>query len=97
MRETREIRDKLKQTKLLGLFTRVSGDLLKTDMEGNGTGYTSDASIFTWALRNPSTKAGFYVLAHSKSSSRDVTTTSLNVNTTAGMCCDCEGEKSSHG
>ncbi|GMF93886.1 unnamed protein product [Aspergillus oryzae] len=36
LRETREIRDKLKQTKLLGLFTRVSKDLLKTYMEGNG-------------------------------------------------------------
>lgn len=85
LRETREIRDKLKQTKLLGLFTRVSSDLLQTYMEGNGTGYTSEDSIFTWALRNPSTQAGFYVLAHSKSSSREVTTTSLDVNTTAGM------------
>ncbi|CAG8313285.1 unnamed protein product [Penicillium nalgiovense] len=84
MRETREIRDKLKQTKLVGLFTRVSSGLLQTQMEGNGTGYTSDASIYTWALRNPETHAGFYVLAHSTSSSRAVTTTSLNVNTTAG-------------
>lgn len=86
MRETREIRDKLKQTKLIGLFTRVSSGLLQTQMEGNGTGYTSDASIYTWALRNPETHAGFYVLAHSTSSSRAVTTTSLNVNTSAGMC-----------
>ncbi|KAJ5911286.1 beta-galactosidase C [Penicillium subrubescens] len=84
LRETREIQDKLKQTKLIGLFTRVSKGLLQTDMEGNGTGYTSDASIYTWALRNPETKAGFYVLAHSTSSSRAVTTFSLNVNTTAG-------------
>ncbi|KAJ5298628.1 lung carbonyl reductase [Penicillium atrosanguineum] len=84
LRETREVRDKLKQTKLLGLFTRVSSGLLQTDMEGNGTGYTSDDSIYTWALRNPDTQAGFYVLAHSSSPSRDVTTFSLNVNTTAG-------------
>ncbi|KAJ6082242.1 hypothetical protein N7499_007116 [Penicillium canescens] len=84
LRETREIRDKLKQTKLLGLFTRVSSDLLQTQMEGNGTGYTSDASIYTWALRNPETEAGFYVLAHATSSSRAVTTFSLNVNTSAG-------------
>jgi beta-galactosidase len=86
LRETREVRDKLKQTKLLGLFTRVSSGLLQTQMEGNGTGYTSDASIFTWALRNPETKAGFYVLAHASSASRDVTTFSLNVNTSVGMC-----------
>ncbi|KAJ5364416.1 beta-galactosidase C [Penicillium cataractarum] len=84
LRETREIQDKLKQTKLIGLFTRVSSGLLQTAMEGNGTGYTSDASIYTWALRNPETDAGFYVLAHSTSSSRAVTTFSLNVNTSAG-------------
>ncbi|KAK9851439.1 Glycoside hydrolase [Penicillium brevicompactum] len=84
MRETREIRDKLKQTKLIGLFTRVSSGLLKTEMEGNGTGYTSDASIYTWALRNPDTQAGFYVLAHATSSSRAVTSFSLNANTSAG-------------
>lgn len=40
LRETRQIRDKLSQTKLIGLFTRVSTDLLKTDMIGNGTGYS---------------------------------------------------------
>ncbi|KAL4896432.1 glycoside hydrolase superfamily [Aspergillus ambiguus] len=84
LRETREVRDKLKQTKLLGLFTRVSADLLKTDMEGNGTAYTSDASIFTWALRNPDTNAGFYVVAHASSPSRAVTSFALNVNTSAG-------------
>ncbi|EAL88520.1 hypothetical protein KXW98_002339 [Aspergillus fumigatus] len=84
LRETREIRDKLKQTKLIGLFTRVSKDLLKTYMEGNGTGYTSDSSIYTWSLRNPDTNAGFYVLAHSTSSTRDVTTFTLNVTTSAG-------------
>ncbi|KAJ5536850.1 CAZyme family GH35 [Penicillium frequentans] len=84
LRETRELRDKIKQTKLLGLFTRVSSGLLKADMEGNGTGYTSDDTIFTWALRNPDTQAGFHVVAHDTSSSRDVTTFSLNVNTSAG-------------
>ncbi|RLL97255.1 hypothetical protein CFD26_107078 [Aspergillus turcosus] len=84
LRETREIRDKLKQTKLIGLFTRVSTDLLKTYMEGNGTGYTSDSSIYTWSLRNPDTNAGFYVLAHNSSPSREVTVFSLNATTSAG-------------
>ncbi|EPS27589.1 putative beta-galactosidase [Penicillium oxalicum 114-2] len=84
LRETREIQDKLKQTKLIGLFTRVSSGLLQTEMEGNGTGYTSDNSIYTWALRNPKTQAGFYVLAHDQSQSRDVTTFDLSVNTSAG-------------
>ncbi|KAF7597434.1 hypothetical protein BBP40_003681 [Aspergillus hancockii] len=84
LRETREVRDKLKQTKLIGLFTRVSEDLLKTYMEGNGTAYTDDNSIYTWALRNPDTNAGFYVVAHNTSSSQDVTTFSLNVKTSTG-------------
>ncbi|KAL9115333.1 MAG: hypothetical protein Q9227_000654 [Pyrenula ochraceoflavens] len=84
LRETRQIRDKMSQNKLIGLFTRVSGDLLETNMEGNGTNYTSDASIWTWALRNPDTGAAFYTLQHATSSSRDSTTFSLNVNTSRG-------------
>lgn len=86
LRETREVRDKLKQTKLLGLFTRVSTDLLKTYMEGNGTAYASDDGIYTWTLRNNDTGAGFYVVAHESSPSREVTDFSLNVTTSAGMC-----------
>jgi hypothetical protein len=39
LRETRQQWDKLFQTKLIGLFTRVSSDLLVTEMAGNGTGY----------------------------------------------------------
>ncbi|KAL9616029.1 MAG: hypothetical protein Q9160_009055 [Pyrenula sp. 1 TL-2023] len=84
LRETRQIRDKLSQTKLIGLFTRVSTDLQKTDMEGNGTLYTSDPSIFAWVLRNPDTQAGFYTLQQATSNSRASTTFDLNVNTSAG-------------
>lgn len=84
LRETREIRDKLKQTKLLGLFTRVSTDLLQTEMMGNGTGYTTGADIFTWALRNPETNAGFYVVAQDDSSSRADVVFDLEVETSAG-------------
>lgn len=84
LRETRQIRDKLSQTKLIGLFTRVSKDLQKTDMEGNGTSYTSYPSIFAWVLRNPDTKAGFYTLQQATSNSRASTTFDLNVNTSAG-------------
>ena len=84
LRETRQIRDKLSQTKLIGLFTRVSTDLLTTNMEGNGTTYTSDPSIFTWVLRNPDSGAGFYTVQHTTSSSTASTTFSLNVNTSIG-------------
>jgi Glycosyl hydrolases family 35/Beta-galactosidase, domain 2 len=85
LRETRQIRDKLKQTKLIGLFTRVSSDLLQTDMAGNGTGYTNDTSIFTWALRNPETDAGFYVVGQDDSSSTTDVFFDLGVETSAGM------------
>ncbi|KAI0477066.1 family 35 glycosyl hydrolase [Xylariaceae sp. FL0804] len=85
LRETREVQLKFKQTKLIGLFTRVSQDLLMTDMESNGTGNAvSSTDIYSWVLRNPDTQAGFYVLQHSTSSSRDVTTFSVSLNTSAG-------------
>ncbi|KAI9732382.1 MAG: hypothetical protein M1834_001590 [Cirrosporium novae-zelandiae] len=85
LRETREIRSKLSQVKLLGLFLRVSTDLLKTYMVGNGTGYATNTSdIYTWELRNPDTNSAFYTTQHATSSSRVSTTFSVTVNTTAG-------------
>ena len=47
LRETRQIQDKLSQTKLVGLFTRVSKDLLVTEMIGNGTAYAVGYSPFS--------------------------------------------------
>lgn len=86
LRETRQIRDKLYQVKLIGLFTRVTSDLLNTVMIGNGTGapYTNDSSIRTWELRNLRQKAGFYTVLHSSSSSQVTTTFTLNVTTSKG-------------
>ncbi|PSK34590.1 hypothetical protein B9Z65_8916 [Elsinoe australis] len=84
LRETRQIRDKLSQNKLIGLFTRVSTGLLHNDMEGNGTGFTSNPNVFTWALRNSETGAGFYIIQQNKTSSQDSVTTDLNVKTSAG-------------
>ncbi|OCL15181.1 glycoside hydrolase family 35 protein [Glonium stellatum] len=85
LRETREVLAKFKQTKLIALFTRVSKDLLKTAMESNGTGNAVDnTAIYTWVLRNPDTKAGFYLAEHATSSSRAITNFSITVNTTSG-------------
>jgi hypothetical protein len=86
LRETREIRDKLYQIKLIGLFTRVSSDLLNTVMIGNGTGtpYTNDSSIRTWELRNTRQNSGFYTVLHSTSGSQISTTFTLNVTTSKG-------------
>ncbi|CAG8981772.1 hypothetical protein HYALB_00004714 [Hymenoscyphus albidus] len=85
LRETRQIRDKLSQTKLIALFTRASKDLLTTDMIGNGTGYAvSDPTIFTWHLRNPTTLTSFYTLQQNKSSSRTSITFSATLETSLG-------------
>ncbi|KAH6719695.1 glycoside hydrolase superfamily [Leptodontidium sp. MPI-SDFR-AT-0119] len=86
LRETRQIQDKFSQTKLISLFTRVSTDLLKTHMIGNGTGYAvSTPLIFTWELRNPDTGAAFYTVQQTTSKSRDSVTFSANLNTSAGV------------
>ncbi|KAA8571451.1 hypothetical protein EYC84_001451 [Monilinia fructicola] len=85
LRETRQIRDKLSQTKLIGLFTRVSTDLLKTNMIGNGTGYSvSSTDIWSWVLRNPDTQAGFTTVQQAVSSSRSSVTFDVYLNTSLG-------------
>lgn len=86
LRETRQIQLKFYQTKLIALFTRVSADLLKADMVGNGTGYSvSSTAIWTWELRNPDTNAGFYVVQHATSNSRVSDTFSASLNTSKGV------------
>ncbi|KDN69951.1 putative glycosyl hydrolase family 35 [Colletotrichum sublineola] len=85
LRETREQGAKLFQTKLLGLFTRVSFDLLKTDMVGNGTGYSlSSTSAFSWVLRNPDTQAGFTIVQQNSTNSMSPIQFDVKLNTTAG-------------
>ncbi|KAF2840093.1 glycoside hydrolase family 35 protein [Patellaria atrata CBS 101060] len=85
LRETREVQDKFKHTKLVGLFTRVSQDLWKTNMESNGTGNAVDnRMIWTWVLRNPDTGSRFYLAENNISSSRAVTDFAMTVNTSAG-------------
>ena len=54
LRETRQIQDKMYQTKLISLFTRVSKALLGTEMIGNGTGYAVCIRRSTF-LQNPTT------------------------------------------
>ncbi|TAQ90548.1 hypothetical protein B7494_g1102 [Chlorociboria aeruginascens] len=85
LRETRQIQDKLYQTKLIGLFTRVSTDLLKTYMEGNGTGYSvSSTEAWSWVLRNPDTNAGFYTLQQDNSPSTASITFDVYLKTSVG-------------
>jgi hypothetical protein len=77
--------DKFKQTKLLGLFTRVSKDLLETQLAGSGAGYSvSTQDIWTFHLQNQETGAGFYVLQQTKSPSRAVQKFSITMSVSLG-------------
>lgn len=82
--ENREIGDKYYETKLLTMFTRVSGDLAKTDQVGNGTQYTGNEAITATELRNADTGAAYYVVMHADSTSSTLETFSLSVNTSSG-------------
>ncbi|KAK7949744.1 (Trans)glycosidase [Apiospora saccharicola] len=85
LRETRQQGDKLFQTKLIGLFTRVSSDLLKTDMTGNGTGYrVSSPSAYSWLLQNPTTGAVFHVIQQAETPSRANISFTVDLDTSAG-------------
>ena len=85
LRETREVEPKFKQTKLIALLTRVSTDLLKTEMESNGTGNAvSSTGVFSWVLRNPDTGARFYTVQQNNTASRAVVNFSANLETSVG-------------
>jgi hypothetical protein len=85
LRETREVRDKFSQYKLLALFTRVSKGLHNTVMESNGTANAVDNSaIWTWVLENRDTDSRFYLAENNKTSTRAVTNFSMTVKTSAG-------------
>jgi hypothetical protein len=85
IRETRQIQDKFRQTKLLALFTRVSTDLLKTDMEEFGEGKAADTKlIYSWILHNPDTKSRFYTLQQTDSSSKKLVPATITFRTTKG-------------
>ncbi|KAF2026978.1 hypothetical protein EK21DRAFT_72984 [Setomelanomma holmii] len=85
LRETREVRDKFKQYKLIALFTRASQGLENTYMESNGTANAVDNSaIWTWVLKNRDTDARFYLAENNNTRSRAVTNFAITVNTSAG-------------
>ncbi|KAF2132359.1 glycoside hydrolase family 35 protein [Dothidotthia symphoricarpi CBS 119687] len=85
LRETREIREKFMQYKLLSLFTRVSKGLHNTEMESNGTGNAvSSPAIWTWVLKNRDTDARFYLAQNDNTKTRAVTDFAITVDTSAG-------------
>ncbi|EUC48685.1 glycoside hydrolase family 35 protein [Bipolaris oryzae ATCC 44560] len=85
LRETREIRPKFSQYKLLALFTRVSKGLHNTFMEANGTANAvSSSAIWTWQLKNRESDARFYLAENNNTRTRDVTGFSMTVKTSEG-------------
>lgn len=85
LRETREVRDKFKQYKLLSLFTRVSKGLHNTYMESNGTANAVDnAAIWTWVLKSRDTEGRFYLAENNNTRTRIVSDFSIDVKTSAG-------------
>lgn len=78
------VADKYAETKLFGQFIRVARDLTKVDLIGNNTLYATDSTIYTSELRNPDTKAAFYVAIHASSPSTAYTPFGLHVSTSIG-------------
>jgi hypothetical protein len=82
--ETRKIDSKFYETKNLALFTRVAEDLTVTDRLGNSTSYTTNLAVKVSELRNPLTKAAFYITIHDYSPSGTREPFKLHINTSVG-------------
>ena len=68
----------------VGLFLRVSRDLLSASYVANGTSYTTNSAVYTTELRNNDTSAAFYFMRQNDSTSQGTETTQLNVKTSKG-------------
>lgn len=82
--ESRQIGQKYYETKLLGMFIRAAKDITKVDRIAASTSYTTNSLISATELRNPDTKAGFYVTRHATSSDTTRDGFKLKVSTSAG-------------
>ncbi|KAL4259131.1 glycosyl hydrolase 35 family protein [Pleurotus pulmonarius] len=87
LEESRQLTSKFDELKRQGLFLRSSPEFYKTDWIGDtstGATSTTSAAAFATLLRNPDTKAGFYILRQADATSTAVTSFKLNVSTSAG-------------
>lgn len=82
--ENRLIGSKYYETKNLAMFTRVAEDLSVTNRVGNSSTYSTNTAIIASELRNPDTKAAFYVTIHSYSPSSTRESFKLHVSTSIG-------------
>jgi hypothetical protein len=82
--ENRKIDSKYYETKNLALFTRVAEDLTVTERLGNSTAYTTNPAVKASELRNPLTKAAFYVTIHDHSPSGTSESFKIHISTSTG-------------
>lgn len=82
--ENREIGSKYYETKNLAMFTRVAQDLTTTNRIGNSTSYSTNSAVIVSELRNPTTKAAFYIAIHTYSPSSTKELFKLHVSTSIG-------------
>ncbi|EJD51752.1 hypothetical protein AURDEDRAFT_143037 [Auricularia subglabra TFB-10046 SS5] len=84
IQETRLLANKYQETKLIGLQVRAAKDLVKTEEIGKGTSYSDSSLIWTTELRNPDSKAGFYVVRHNPSNLVSTDAFKLRISTSRG-------------
>ncbi|KIY63787.1 glycoside hydrolase family 35 protein [Cylindrobasidium torrendii FP15055 ss-10] len=85
--ENRVLRNKYGELKRQGFFIRSSPDFYKTQWLGdtlNGLKVGAPEDTFVTHLLNPDTQAGFYILRHNDSASRDNVDVPITIQTSAG-------------
>lgn len=85
--ESRELTTKFDELKRQGLFLRSSPEFIKTDWisdTSTGLAVSTSSAAFVTLLRNPDTKAAFYVVRQATSTSTSTISFKLNVTTSAG-------------
>ncbi|KAJ7483608.1 glycoside hydrolase family 35 protein [Mycena latifolia] len=85
--ESRALTIKFDELKLQGIFLRSSPEFYKTNFiadSSSGLTASSNPAAFATFLQNPDTKAAFYVVRQTNSTSTAITTFKLNITTTSG-------------
>jgi len=85
--ESRELTTKYDELKRQGLFLRSSPEFYKTDWvadSSTGLAVSTSQAAFVTLLRNPDSKAAFYIVRQTNSTSTTTTTFKVNVTTSAG-------------
>ncbi|KIK71458.1 glycoside hydrolase family 35 protein [Collybiopsis luxurians FD-317 M1] len=88
--ENRALTDKHPELKLQGIFLRSTPDFYKTNWIGDSSsgltaGGVTNSAAFVSFIQNPDSRAGFWIVRHSDSTSTATTTFKLNVTVASGQ------------